>query len=165
MFLKNYTSDVPVSQTVYRIEQVLIRCGVSGIAKEYSDTAGKIAALTFALPTSPDGPPISIRLPVDEDKALLALWLDYVGDDKLSPDGKRIEWNGYKKKRKEDFRAQAERTAWRIMLDWVEIQMSMIQMKQADPIEIFLPYAWDGRRTYYQSLKESKFAGLLPEKV
>lgn len=35
MFLKNYTSNVPVSQTIYRIEQVLIRCGVSGITKEY----------------------------------------------------------------------------------------------------------------------------------
>lgn len=27
MFLKNYTSNVPVSQTIYRIEQVLIKCG------------------------------------------------------------------------------------------------------------------------------------------
>lgn len=35
MFLKNYTSEVPVSQTIYRIEQVLIKCGVSGITKEY----------------------------------------------------------------------------------------------------------------------------------
>jgi hypothetical protein len=30
MFLKNYTSEVPVSQTIHRIEQVLIRCGVTG---------------------------------------------------------------------------------------------------------------------------------------
>jgi hypothetical protein len=28
MFLKNYTSDVPVSTTIHRIQQVLIKCGV-----------------------------------------------------------------------------------------------------------------------------------------
>lgn len=28
MFLKNYTSNVPVSQTIHRIEQVLIRAQV-----------------------------------------------------------------------------------------------------------------------------------------
>lgn len=46
MFLKNYTSDAPVAQTVHRIEQVLIRCGVNGITKEYGPT-GDVAAVTF----------------------------------------------------------------------------------------------------------------------
>jgi hypothetical protein len=42
--------------------------------------------------------------------------------------------------------------------------MSMIQMKQADFRQVFLPYVWDGERTYYQALKESGFRALLPEK-
>ena len=50
-FLKNYTSQVPVSQTVYRIEQVLIKCGVSGITKEYG-LKGEVSALRFHLKVS-----------------------------------------------------------------------------------------------------------------
>lgn len=151
MFLKNYTSDVPVSQTVYRIEQVLIRCGASGITKEYLDTKGNIGAITFTIET-PSGP-VTIRIPADTQKALDALWIDYVDGDKLSPNGNELYWNTRKKKRKADFKEQAERTAWKIMQDWVEVQMSMIQLKQAETLQVFLPYVMCGNETVYQRLK------------
>jgi hypothetical protein len=163
MFLKNYTSEVPIHQTVHRIEQVLIRCGVSGIAKEYEGVNGVIAALMFKLET-PSGP-IPIRLPVDVKKALDALWLDYADGDKLSPDGNTIQYSSRKKKRKSDFVQQAERTAWKIMQDWIEVQLSMIQMRQAEPLQVFLPYVHDGQTTFYQRLQESGYRGLLPEKT
>lgn len=163
MFLKNYTSKVPVSQTIYRIEQVLIRCGASGIMKEYKGTNGEISAIAFQI-ESPSGK-ITIRLPADKEKALDALWMDYVGDDKLAPDGKSIHWNSYKKKRKADFAEQADKTAWKIIQDWVEVQMSMIQLKQAETLQVFLPYVYDGQQTYYQALQASNFKGLLPEKT
>ena len=165
MFLKNYTSEVPVSQTIYRIEQVLIKCGVSGIMKEYIGTSGEIGAISFQI-EAPAGK-ITIRLPADKVKALDALWLDYVGGDKLNEKGDAIDrWatGSQKKKRKQDFAEQAARTAWKIVQDWIEVQMSMIQLKQADTLQVFLPYVYDGRRTYYEALRESKFAGLLPEK-
>src|SRR5688572_1736475 len=103
MFLKNYTSEVPVSTTIYRIEQVLIKCGVSGIMKEYRGTEGEIAAITFQI-ESPGGK-ITIRLPADKTKALDALWLDYVDGDKLTPKGDMIDpaYNWQKKKRRIDF--------------------------------------------------------------
>lgn len=163
MFLKNYTSEVPVSQTIHRIEQVLIKCGVVGIMKEYTGTNGEIAAITFQIESA--GGRITIRLPADKGKAQEALWLDYVDGDKLNPKGDAIDgWNSRKKKRKVDFAEQAARTAWKIVQDWVEVQMSMIQMKQADTLQVFLPYVYDGKRTYYQALQESNFRGLLPEK-
>lgn len=165
VFLKNYTSGVPVSQTIYRIEQVLIKCGVSGITKEYGPQA-EIAAITFHIKL--DGmQTVAVRLPVNRDRALEALWLDYVGTDKLSADGKSIErWSTSKKrKQKKDFTDQAERTAWKIMQDWVEVQMSMIQLKQADFVEVFLPYVWDGRATVYDRIKENGYRALLPEKA
>ncbi len=154
-FLKNYTSDVPVSTTIYRIEQVLLRCGVTGIAKEYD--AGRTVAITFRLDT-PAGLK-AIRLPADEAKAQEALWLDYIGDD-LVEDG-RVKWSSRKRRTRESFSDQASRTAWKIVQDWVEVQMSMIELKQADALEVFLPYLFDGQRTYYQAMKESRFAGLL----
>ena len=148
MFLKNYTSEVPVHQTVYRIEQTLLKAGVTGIAKEYlPGSVGKISAITFAIKFD-EGRPVTIRLPVDEDAAQQALWLDYADGDKLSPDGNTLTMWSKKKKTKADFREQAERTAWKIMQDWVEVQLSMIQMKQADFQQVFLPYMWDGEQTY-----------------
>lgn len=161
MFLKNYTSTVPISQTIYRIEQVLIRCGVKGITKDYG-LGGKISAITFHVDT-PTGKPLTIRLPADEAKAHEALWLDYVGAD-LSSNGTTASWSSRKRKTKADFADQASRTAWKIIQDWVEVQMSMIELKQADLLQVFLPYVYDGRQTYYQALKDAKFAGLLTYK-
>jgi hypothetical protein len=161
MFLKNYTSGVPVAETVHRIEKVLIKCGASGILKEYG-VGGDVIAVAFQIET-PRGK-ITIRLPADKEKALDALWLDYVDGDKLNDQGDAIVWNYRKQKRRRDFGEQAERTAWKIVQDWVEVQMSMIQMKQADTLEVFLPYVFDGRQTYYKALKDSAFKGLLPEK-
>ncbi len=162
MFLKNYTSEVPVSQTIYRIEQVLIKCGVSGIMKEYVGTAGEIAAITFQI-EAPAGK-ITIRLPADKTRALDALWLDYVDGDKLNEKGDAVAWSSRKKKRRADFAEQAARTAWKIVQDWIEVQLSMVQLKQADTLQVFLPYVFDGKRTYYQALQASGFRGLLPEK-
>jgi hypothetical protein len=161
-FLKNYTSEVPVSQTIHRIEQVLIKSGVCGITKEYADTNGTIAALTFRLYSFDSQ--VTIRLPVSKDAALDALWLDYADVDKLSDDGQSLHWPRKKKKRRSDFTAQAERTAWKIMQDWVEVQMSMIQMKQAEPMQVFLPYVMvDDQTSVFQQIKATHFKGLLTE--
>lgn len=165
MFLKNYTSDVPVSQTINRIEQTLIRCGVSAIAKEYDPGGkGEIVAITFRIEMA-GTPPMSVRLPADKEKACDALWINYADGEKLSADGQGLQYNAYKKKRRRDFAEQAERTAWKIIQDWVEIQMSMIVMKQADCLEVFLPYIWDGKSTVYGRLKESGYRALLPERT
>lgn len=163
MFLKNYTSDAPVSQTIYRIEQVLIKCGVLSIEKEYGPNA-EVVAVRFKI--NDQGREFYVRMPADREKALNALWMDYVGTDKLSGDGKSIsDWGSRKKKNRTDFAQQAERTAWKIVQDWIEVQMSMIQMQQADAVEVFLPYVWDGRTTVYNRIKQNGYAALLPEKA
>jgi hypothetical protein len=162
MFLKNYTSDVPVSQTVHRIEQTLIRCGVSAIAKDYAPS-GEVIAVTFHIKMEDQDFPV--RLPVEWRKCRDAMWKEYVGMDQTSSDGTRIICNDRKRKQKVDFNEQAQKTAWKICQDWVEVQMSMIQLNQADFREVFMPYIWDGERTFFQRIQEHKFAGLLPEKV
>ncbi len=164
MFLKNYTSNVPVSQTIYRIEQVLIRCGVTGITKDYGPN-GEVIAIAFHIKLEEHLPPVTIRLPADKEKAMDALWLDYVGEDKLDEKGRFANWQCRKKKKRSDFAQQAERTAWKIIQDWIEVQMSMIQMKQAEVREVFLPYVWDGKRTFFTALKESGFKAMLPERT
>jgi hypothetical protein len=44
--------------------------------------------------------------------------------------------------------------------------MSLIQMKQADFIQVFLPYVWDEskRQSYYESIKGAGYRALLPER-
>lgn len=162
MFLKNYTSDVPVSRTIQRIEEVLIRCGVLGIAKDYAGTNGTILAINFRIR---DGEKeFSVRLPADKEKALQALWLDYVDGDALNEKGDQVTWQSKKRKKRADFGQQAERTAWKIIQDWVEVQMSMVQLHQADAVEVFMPYIYDGHQTVYQRIKAGGMRALLPEK-
>lgn len=160
-FLKNYTSDVPVSQTIYRIEQVLLRCGVRGIMKEYGIDQS-VSAITFKLEV--EGKPVGIRLPVNEAQATDILWKEYAGEDYDEERDSIVRHRAnLKKKRRADFAEQGARTAWRIVQDWVEVQMSMVQTGQAEMMEVFLPYVFNGKQTYYTAIKESKFAGLLTQ--
>lgn len=161
MFLKNYTSNVPVSDTIHRIEQVLLRCGVTSISKEYSPAvSGKITALVFTVDFGDGLGRVNVRIPANEKAAVDALFKDYAGNDSISRDGQSVN-SSYKRKVRNDFIQQGERTAWKIMQDWIEVQMSMIQLNQAELREVFLAYVWDGRRTYFQTLKEYGFKGLL----
>jgi len=151
MFLKNYTSEQPVTHTIARIEAVLIRAGVSGITKEYSAGPNPTtAAIRFHLATP--GGERTVRIPARVEEALSALWEEH----KLRHPNSR--------KSRAEFTEQARRTAWKIAQDWIEVQVSLIQLKQAEPLEVFLPYLWDGAQTFYEQLKGGGFK-MLPEKA
>lgn len=162
MFLKNYTSDVPASITIGRIQALLIKIGVASISMEYG-AKGEITAITFHISIG-GKKPIAIRMPADVESAVTALFLDYADGQKITPDGNRIDTYDRRRARKTraDFRDQGERTAWRLMQDWLEVQISMIQLQQADPLQVFLPYAWDGEQSFYQRLKAGNFKALMP---
>lgn len=147
MFLKNYTSDVPVFRTIANIEQTLAKCGVLRLQKEFGPTSN-VVALTFTIPVGTSE--MQVRLPAKPSEVLEQLWARY-----------RKETTRPRKK-KEDFIDQANRTAWKLVQDWIEVQMSFIQMKQADVVEVFMAYVWDGKQTYYQAIKEANYKGLLP---
>ena len=55
---------------------------------------------------------------------------------------------------------QAARTAWKLVQDWVEIQMAMVKMQQAELTQVFLPYMWDGKQTLYMAYKANNFKQL-----
>ena len=61
-----------------------------------------------------------------------------------------------KRKSRESFREQAQRTAWKLMQDWIEVQMSLILMKQADVREVFLSYIMvNSKQTVFEVFQES----------
>lgn len=144
--LKNYTSTVPVERTLARIEAALAKAGATAITKDY--TAGQIRALCFRV-RLPDARDLTIRLPANEDQVRRAM---LEGRTRLRA-GTELRVT-----------EQARRTAWKLMQDWVEVQLSLIAMQQAEFLEVFLPYAWDGKRTFYQTVRESHFK-MLPAAV
>lgn len=147
MNLKNYTSDVPVSRTVARIEEVLAQSGACSVSKEFGPD-GSVLALRFELET-PNGKNVFIRLPADPDKVFKV----------LSKEVKKPKAGTMDR-----IREQSARTAWKLMQDWVEVQVSLIRMEQAEALEVFMPYVLVSRhQTLFQQLKESQYKALLPE--
>lgn len=144
--LKNYTSDVPIERTISRIEQVLAKAGASGVSKEFNG-GGVPVSMTFRIEMGHGE--VNIRLPANSEQVFEA----------MKKEVQRPRRGTYEK-----LKEQAGRTSWKLMQDWVEVQCSLIAMQQADVMQVFLPYVWDGKQTFYHALKDRQFKGLLTEK-
>jgi len=140
--LKNYTSTVPVSRTISKIEEILAETGAKAIAKTYENT--RVAAITFQLAIN--GKDFLIRLPADPEAVYRSL-----AKEVIRPREGTLE----------RLREQADRTAWKIQQDWLEIELTKMRLQQTEPLQAFLSYIWNGNQTYYEALKERKFRGLL----
>ncbi len=55
---------------------------------------------------------------------------------------------------------QAPMTAWKLMLDWLDVQLSLIEMGQAEVMQVFLPYAKCGAKSFFQVLKDDGYRAL-----
>lgn len=139
--MKIYTSTVSADKSISLIERALARAGANHISKTYSRES--VDGFYFQLTVSDR--PISFKLPVD------TIAVRRVFEARISKPHKGTM---------NRIREQAERTAWKILLDWVEIQLSMIEMEQAKAIQIFLPYVFDGEQTFFQRLEGSGFKQL-----
>jgi hypothetical protein len=140
MNLKNYTSTVPATTSMGRIENALVKAGATDISKKYDN--GICIAITFRMVEN--GQPLFFKLPARVEHCFTVLWKEV---QKLQA--------GTKEKTRE----QAERTAWKIISDWVEIQLSMILLEQALPLQVFLPYVYDPATelTFFERLEQSNF--------
>lgn len=138
--IKNYTSGVPVDRTVSRIEKALVEGGASNIVKDYKDVT--LDAICFVVTMPDTGRKIAVRLPANVD-AVYETLRSRIKRPRDGTLGKLHE--------------QAARTAWKLMQDWVDIQMSLIQMHQAEFLQVFLPYVWNGKETFYNQLKGQGF--------
>lgn len=53
--------------------------------------------------------------------------------------------------------SHARRVAWRIVKDWIEAQLAIVEANQAEMAEVFLPYAIDGTgQTFFQAFLTQK---------
>lgn len=139
MAILNYTTTVDSFKTVSEIEYILMKHKAKSIMKNYDGES--ITGLSFLIDTGVQQ--IPIRLPVKVDECLKVL---------------KKEKRENPRKQIKDTREQAERVAWRILKDWVEAQMALLDIEMVRFEEIFLPYIeTDNGKTVYQRLEEKQF--------
>lgn len=144
MAIKNYTSTVPMVNAIARIEHRLAQAGATDINKTYE--GGKPTGMIFRIIV--ENQPVTFKLPAKVDRVLNHL--------------KMLRKKPPTKTQLESLKAQADRTAWKILNDWIDIQVSMIELEQAEPMEIFMPYLYDpqSKQTLFEKAKENQFRQL-----
>lgn len=105
------------------------------------DGAGSPVGLTFA-PETLVGPR-SFRLPAKVDGVMSAL-------KKQSGKGGRVS-------RSMADRAHASRVAWRILKDWIEAQLALVEAELVEVDEVLLPYMLERTgRTLFEAWREQQ---------
>ena len=140
MPLLNYTTKIEAAKTVAEIQKILAKHGAKSILIDYNEE-GLIEALAFKTMT-PHGE-VGIRLPIDPDAVFKVL----------------TRQNDLGKVPKSFVnRPQAIRIAWRIVKDWVEAQMAILETEMVRMEQIFLPYIiTQDNRTLYEAMVKSQF--------
>lgn len=140
MPILNYTTAVPAERTIGEITALLVRKGARSIHTEYRED-GSIEAVVFVMPVG--GVPVRFALPNNAAGVQRAM----LREKPCNP-----SYHGYGKREKYEakFAAQAERVSLRILKDWVEAQVALIESGQAEIGQVFMPYAIakDGRTMY-----------------
>jgi len=140
MPLLNYTTGIETAKTVGEIQGILAGHGAKSIKTDYSDD-GQIEALSFLVLT-PQGE-VGIRLPVDPGAVLKVL----TQQNRLGKVPRRFLTH-----------SQAVRVAWRIVKDWVQAQMAILETEMVRMEQIFLPYViTESGRTLYEVMMDSRF--------
>lgn len=147
MKIKNYTSSVSVDRSVLTIEHCLVSAGASHISKLY-DKHQNLLGIVFQLDVAP-GQPAMFKLPARWEKVYAKMWKEVLRPRKETAD---------------KVRDQAQRTAWKLLCDQVQVQVSNILIEQQDAVEAFMSYLYDGKRdlTLYEISKGDGFTKLLP---
>jgi hypothetical protein len=123
MPILDYTTKVPVARPVAEIEAKLSKAKAGAILKEY-DSDGIVSALSFRIPT--EFGVLTFLLPANIHRVYQVI----VRDTRIPPSLRTKE--------------QAARVAWRIVKDWIEAQLAMIEARLVD-LEQGVPALCPGR--------------------
>jgi len=138
MPLLNYTTKIQVQKTIGEVVNILTAHGARAILQEYDDK-GAITDLSFKVQVGEQE--LAFRLPADWAAVLRVMQRDSRVSMRLSTP------------------EQARRVACRILKDWVEAQMALIEVKLATMEQVFLPYALTPTgQTVYERLRDQRFA-------
>jgi hypothetical protein len=118
MPILNYTTSIDTHKTGAEISSLLAKHGASAIATFYSD--GVPSGIGFAIMTEQGAR--DFKLPANTDGVLAKLKSSRAVPTKLKT------------------REQAARVAWRILKDWVEAQLAIIEAGMVALDVVMLPY-------------------------
>ena len=145
MAILNYTTEVPPERSVAEITSLLVRKGARSVTQDFFDD-GRYRAVTFIMVVG--GIPTRFQLPVNIDGVAGAL----LKEKPYNYSRHRGGHDAYIRKMRE----RAEWISWRILKDWVEAQMALIESGQADSAQVFLPYVVEqSGRTIYELFVEA----------
>lgn len=137
MAILNYTTTIEAYKTVSEIENILVKHKAKSIMKNYNGEA--IESLSFLVDVGYNQIPIKMPAKVDECLKVLQ------NEKKINSKVKAT-------------REQAERVAWRILKDWVEAQMALLDINMVKMEEVFMPYIVDkSGQTLFEKLEEKRF--------
>lgn len=132
----NYTTTVPASKSIAQVQKMLVGGGARAIMSEYADD-GLVSGLSFSVET-PFGMQ-AFRLPVNVEKVQAVLTRQRVQPRYRERD-------------------HAERVAWRILKDWVEAQLAIVQTEMVTFDQVMLPYMRQGESTVYELYVDKQLA-------
>jgi len=118
MPIKNYTTAINSFRTVGEIQTLLVQMGATSIATDYEN--GQPAAIMFLLPVRDRT--ISYRLP--------ARWAG-VYESLCSDPSVPVKFKSQK---------HAQDVTWRIVQDWLEAHLALIETHVLEAQQVFLPY-------------------------
>ncbi|SDM40065.1 hypothetical protein [Pedobacter antarcticus] len=135
MAILNYTTKIDSIKTIGEITKCLVAHGAKKIVCDYDDN-GIPVQVTFLIP-------------INDDLVAYSLPANYIGVLRAMERNKKIP-------RAMCTKDQAVRVSWRIIKDWVESQMAIVEADLADLAEVFLPYALTKTgSTLYNSIKDN----------
>lgn len=139
MPLLNYITNIDVHKTLGKIQKNLVSHGARKIMYDYDDS-GHVQALCFVIDT-PYGER-GVKLPAANVSAIYEVLKQQKKAGKI-----KIKIT-YK---------QAEKVAWRIIKDWVEVQMAILESQMVQFDEIFLPYMLNSKgQTFFQVYQQKQ---------
>jgi len=137
MAILNYTTTIDTTKTISEIQKILAQHKAKAILTEFNNQ-GEIIALSFKIDTSRGE--LGIKLPANVEAVYQILEIQKRKNSKI-------------KATKE----QATMVAWRIIKDWVEAQMAILETQMVEMEEIFLPYMINNNgQTLYESFKNNQ---------
>lgn len=141
MAILNYTTKISVDKTTAEIQAKLGKANAQAVMCEYEN--GIVSHISFRMNT-PHGI-MTFRLPANIEGVFSAMQKAKLPRSKCNKE-------------------QAARVAWRIVKDWVEAQLAIIQAEMATVAEVFLPYAQQNNgKTVYENLLEKGLPALTQE--
>lgn len=121
MPILNYTTKIEAAKTAGEVQTILAKAGASGVAMQFD--SGQPVALAFTAMT-----PFGLReftLPTNWQSVQRVLRKQKVQASFLTEE-------------------HAKRVAWRIVKDWVEAQLAIIQTEMVTIDQVMLPYMRNG---------------------